>query len=51
MKSDPFEKMEILGAWFLQKQRDDYIVKKEARWKKELEVMNEASESYRMDSE
>ena len=46
MKSDLFEELEILQALFLQKQQDDDIVEKEARWKKELEVMNEAFERY-----
>ena len=51
MKSDPFEEMEILRAWFLQKQRDDDIVGKEARWEKELDVMNEAFGSHRIESD
>jgi hypothetical protein len=42
MKSDLFEALETLRAWYLQKQRDNDKSDKEIGWQEELEVISKA---------
>ena len=51
MKSDLFEALETLRAWYLQKQRDNDRSDKEIRWQKELEVISKALEGDGVDSD
>ena len=50
MKSDLFEALETLRAWYLQKLQDDDRSEKEIG-QKELEVISQALEGYGMDSD
>ena len=51
MKSDLFEALETLRAWYLQKQQDYDRSNEEIRWKEELEVISKALEGHGMDSD
>jgi len=44
MKSDLFEALETLQAWYLQRQQDNDRSDEEIGWKEELEVISKALE-------
>jgi hAT family protein len=51
MKSDLFEALETLRAWYLQKQQDNDRNNEEMGWKEELEVISKALEGRDIDSD
>ena len=50
MKSDLFEALETLRAWYLQKQQDSQKEKEEVEMREELEVLSEAFKAYSVDN-
>jgi len=46
MKSDLFEALETLRAWYLQKQQDSHKEKEEVELGEELEVLSEVFKAY-----
>ena len=51
MKSDLFEVLETLQAWYLQKQQDNDRSNEEMGWKEELEAISKALEGHGVDSD
>ena len=49
MKSDLFEALETLQAWYLQRQQDNDRSDEEIGWKEELEVISKALEGDSLD--
>jgi hypothetical protein len=51
MKSDLFEALETLRAWYLQKQQDSDRKKEAMEWEEELEVISQALNAHSIDSD
>ena len=51
IKSDLFEALEMLQAWYLQNQQDSDRSDEEIRWKEELEVISKALEGDEIDGD
>ena len=51
MKSDLFEALETLRAWYLQKHRDNDKSNEDIGWKEELEVILKALKGYSINSD
>jgi len=51
MKSDLFEALESLRAWYLQKQQDSDRKKEVGEWEEELEVISQAFKAHSIGSD